>query len=62
MAKRETSKAKTTDSIYLTNNLPYIKKLEYGSSQQAPRGMARVTIADFERIVQAKAYQARKQA
>lgn len=61
-AKRTTGKAKVTDSIYLTNNLPYAKKLEYGSSKQAPRGMVRVTVADFERLVQARAYKARKQA
>jgi len=60
-AKRTTDKAKVTDSIYLTNNLPYAQKIEYGSSQQAPRGMVRVTVADFDRLVQARAYQARKQ-
>lgn len=27
----------------LTNNLPYIKKLEYGWSKQAPAGMVRIT-------------------
>jgi len=59
-AKSATGKAKVTDTIYLINNLPYIKKLEYGSSQQAPRGMVRVTISEFDRIAQAKAYQARR--
>ena len=39
--------------VYLTNNLPYIMALEYGSSKQAPAGMARVTVARFQRIVNA---------
>jgi len=29
--------------FYLTNKLPYAKKLEYGHSQQAPSGMVRVS-------------------
>jgi len=32
---------------YLTNNLPYIQKLEYGHSQQAPAGMVRVSLQRF---------------
>ena len=45
--------------IYFVNNLPYIIPLERGSSKQSPRGMVRVTIADFDRIVQANAYKNR---
>ena len=34
--------------VYLTNNLPYIQKLEYDAhSSQAPAGMVRVSIARF---------------
>ena len=33
--------------VYLTNNLPYIQKLEYGHSTQAPSGMVRVSIDRF---------------
>ena len=32
---------RTTSVIFLTNNLPYIKKLEYGWSKKAARGMVR---------------------
>jgi flavin-dependent dehydrogenase len=32
--------------IYITNNLEYIIDLEYGSSSQAPNGMARLAVAD----------------
>jgi hypothetical protein len=36
--------------VYLTNNVPYIRKLEYipGYSRQAPAGMVRVSVALFE--------------
>lgn len=34
-------------TIYLINNLPYIQKLEYGSSQQAPSGMVRLSIQEI---------------
>ena len=37
--------------VYLTNNLPYIMALEFGSSQQAPAGMVRVTVAKWQAIV-----------
>jgi len=35
----------------LKNGAAYIRKLEYGSSAQAPSGMVRVAIADFPNIV-----------
>ena len=38
--------------IYLTNNLPYIYRLEYlGWSQQSPDGMARKNVARIQSIV-----------
>lgn len=36
---------------FLSNSLPYIEELEYGSSQQAPNGMARRNLARVQRIV-----------
>jgi len=39
-------------SIYITNNLPYIGELEDGHSGQAPRGMVKVTLREFEGIVE----------
>ena len=33
---------------YLANNLPYANRLEYGHSRQAPQGMVRLTIQEFE--------------
>lgn len=38
---------KLGDSFHLTNGLPYIRPLEYGSSKQAPRGMVRITLDEF---------------
>ncbi len=32
----------------LTNNLPYIDKLENGNSQQAPNGMVKTSVTEFE--------------
>ena len=43
--------AELGDTLYLSNNLPYIRELEYGSSQQAPQGMVRVTTQEFADIV-----------
>lgn len=34
--------------FYITNNLPYIMALEFGSSQQAPLGFARGIVADWQ--------------
>lgn len=38
------------DTIYLANNLPYIQKLEDGSSKQAPAGMVGLAVQDFQDI------------
>ena len=38
--------------IYVTNNLPYARRLEYdGWSKQAPAGMVRVTVAEYQQII-----------
>lgn len=40
-------------SIFIVNNLPYINRLEYeGYSTQAPAGMARITVAEFQSLVE----------
>ncbi|TXH45681.1 MAG: HK97 gp10 family phage protein [Desulfurellales bacterium] len=35
-------------TMYLTNSLPYAQRLESGWSGQAPAGMVKVTIANFQ--------------
>jgi hypothetical protein len=42
---------KAGDTIYLTNNLPYIRRLEEGYSQQAPAGMVALTVQEFAQVV-----------
>jgi len=39
------------DSLFITNNLPYARALEFGHSQQAPAGIARVSEAQWPLIV-----------
>ena len=47
-AMRGTVPQRAGSVVYLTNNVPYIQKLEYeGWSQQAPAGMVRVSISRF---------------
>jgi hypothetical protein len=44
---------KAGDTIYLANNLPYIRRLEDGYSQQAPAGMVTLTVQEFAAVVKA---------
>ena len=37
--------------VYLTNNVPYIQKLEYGYSTKSPNGMVRINVARFEGLL-----------
>jgi hypothetical protein len=46
MAGQVTS-VKAGGEVWIVNNLPYAGKLEYGYSQQAPSGMARITLANL---------------
>lgn len=46
---------KAGEVIYLVNNLAYALPLEYGHSKQAPSGMVRLTIAEFQGVVTAAA-------
>lgn len=36
--------------VYITNNLPYIERLEHGHSGQAPQGMVGVTIEELRAL------------
>lgn len=42
------SKALITKGVFLTNNLDYIQKLEYGGSRKAPEGMVRISLKEIE--------------
>ena len=39
------------NKVFLSNNLPYIERLEYGYSNQAPSGMVRISIDRFEGLM-----------
>ena len=38
-------------TVYMSNALPYAQRLEYGWSKQAPLGMVRRTVAEFDQYV-----------
>lgn len=38
--------------VYLSNGLPYARRLEYGWSGQAPAGMVRLSVREFDAYVQ----------
>lgn len=46
------NQVKEDETIYISNNLPYIQKLEYGSSKQAPSGMVGVTFAELQNKIE----------
>ena len=57
-AVSKVNKATLDDSIFLVNNLPYANAIENGSSTtQAPEGMVKVSIAEFQREVDKQARQ-----
>lgn len=37
--------------FYITNSLPYAKRLEYGYSDQAPQGMVRLTVVELPNLI-----------
>lgn len=53
--------AKAGDVIYLSNNVPYALKLEYGHSKQAPSGVVRVTVEEFQAAVNRAASAAKQE-
>lgn len=44
-------KVRLDQKIIISNNLPYIGKLEHGSSKQAPAGMVAVSISGWQETV-----------
>ena len=59
--KGEVNAATIGSTFYITNSLPYARKLEYeGWSQQAPSGMVRVTVTEYEQIIRQAIAKAKK--
>lgn len=44
----DVGKLKLGQAVYIVNNVEYIVYLEEGSSQQAPAGMVRISVAELE--------------
>lgn len=53
-------KAKLGDRVFIVNSVPYIFKLEKGSSKQAPAGMVTITLLEYQGIVQVNANEVRR--
>lgn len=43
-------RAQPGDTVYLSNSAPYIRRLEFGWSRQAPRGMIRLALQNAQAI------------
>lgn len=43
---------KIGDEVFFVNSLPYAKGLEDGNSEQAPHGMVKLSVAEFDSIAQ----------
>ena len=39
------------DTVMIATNVPYMPRLEYGHSAQAPQGFVRLTVAAFPRLI-----------
>lgn len=50
-ARAKLSQWQAGQSIFLTNSLPYALRLEYGWSSQAPVGMVRTTVTEYEQYL-----------
>jgi len=58
-ATKKANQYKLGDLISLSNNLPYIMRLEYGWSKKSPNGMVRLNISRFQQWVDKEARKAR---
>ena len=47
-ARAAVNKLQMGQDFYLSNNLPYAHRLEFGWSKQAPNGMLRLSIAELQ--------------
>lgn len=58
--KAGTDGAKIGDTLYLVNNLPYAQVIENGSSKQAPHGMVKLAVAEWDHTVAVQALRNRR--
>lgn len=43
------------NTFYMTNNVPYAERIEYGWSQQAPNGTVGVTLSEYSHFIEVAA-------
>jgi len=48
----QTDKIKAGETIFITNSLPYAIPLEYGHSSQAPSGMVRLVVREYQTYIE----------
>ena len=46
--QRKIESVQGDETIFIHNNLPYIRRLEYGHSKQSPKGMVGVVMANLD--------------
>ncbi len=56
-AGRVVQSVKIGQTVYLSNSLPYARRLEFGYSNQSPGGMVRLTVLEYQQFIR-KAAQA----
>ena len=60
-AEAALDQARAGDRVFLSNSLPYARRLEYGHSKQAPGGMVRITVQEFQQSVARAVTEARQE-
>lgn len=53
--------ANAGDRVYISNNLPYARRIEYGWSHQAPYGIVRLQVTRIRSLVSKAVREAREQ-
>lgn len=51
VGKRTMARVKAGDVLFISNNLSYAQRLEYGWSRQAPYGMVRITMGRYQAML-----------
>lgn len=59
-ATADAIRAKMGDRVFIVNSVPYIFRLERGSSKQAPAGMVTITLREYHGVVEIAAGEARR--
>ena len=60
-ARANLANFKLGDHVFIVNNMPYAKRIEFDgwSKEKAPQGMVRITVLEFSKIVKRNAAKAK---